>query len=71
MTVGQELLKADALEALKEDTKQDGSKTYYGVKALYALMKMAKNDVWPDWRFGDNDCNVWSLFHTIRTTKES
>jgi hypothetical protein len=64
MTVGQELLKVDALEALKEDTKQDGSKTYYGVRALYALKEMAKNDVWPDWRFGDNDCNAWSLFHT-------
>lgn len=68
MTVKDELLKADALEALKENTKRDGANTYYGVRALYTLNEMAKNDVWPDWRFGDSDCNVWSLFHT---TKES
>lgn len=34
----------------------------YTPEMLRALCEMAKNDVYPDWRFGDIDCNVWSMF---------
>ena len=35
----------------------------YTMSMLRALKDMAEHEVWPDGRFGDDDCNVWSLFH--------
>ena len=35
----------------------------YTMSMLRALRDMAEHDIWPDGRFGDDDCNVWSLFH--------
>lgn len=34
----------------------------YTIAMLRALKDMADNGVYPDWRFGDDDCNVWSMF---------
>lgn len=36
----------------------------YTFEMLSALKDMAENDVYPDWRFGDNECNVWEMFRT-------
>lgn len=34
----------------------------YTFEMLQALRLMAENDIYPDWRFGDNECNVWEMF---------
>lgn len=34
----------------------------YTFEMLSALRNMARQDVFPDARFGDEECNVWSLF---------
>lgn len=60
-------LKEEALEALSKSTNVDRHNGAHGerysLEALLALKKMAENDVWPDWHFGDTDVEVWSLFH--------
>lgn len=35
----------------------------YTFQQLQALRDMAEHDVYPDGRFGDEECNVWSMFH--------
>jgi len=34
----------------------------YTPQMLRALKNMATNGVYPDGRFSDTDCNVWSMF---------
>ena len=34
----------------------------YTIQMLWALKDMARNDIYPDSRFSDIDCNVWSMF---------
>ena len=34
----------------------------YTTEMLIALRDMVKHDVYPDGRFGDDECEVWSLF---------
>jgi hypothetical protein len=34
----------------------------YTTGMLAALRDMAKNNVYPDGNFGDDECNVWSMF---------
>jgi len=41
----------------------------YTMSMLRALKDMAEHDVWPDGRFGDDDCNVWSLFRRYGVKK--
>lgn len=36
----------------------------YTTEMLAALRDMAENDVYPDGNFGDDECNVWSMFHS-------
>ena len=38
----------------------------YSFAMLQALRDMAKADVYPDGTFGDEECNVWSMFHMLR-----
>lgn len=35
----------------------------YTTEMLSALRDMAKADVYPDGNFGDDECNVWLMFH--------
>lgn len=42
----------------------------YTYAMLNALKDMAENNVWPDGRFGDDDCNVWSLFHLYESESD-
>lgn len=37
----------------------------YSFAMLQALRDMAKADVYPDGTFGDEECNVWSMFHML------
>lgn len=49
------------LEAAKENSRPDA----YTFKQLQALRDMAERDVYPDGRFSDEACNVWSMFHSF------
>lgn len=55
-----------ALEALKEDSKI--ALGYYSITTLHCLSDMAKRDIYPDWRFSDDACNVWCILHTLKET---
>lgn len=46
----------DAADRAKEGTQ------VFTLEMLSALKEMAKADVYPDGRFSDTECNVWSLF---------
>ena len=35
---------------------------FYTYGEIVALMNMAKNDVYPDGRFGDEEVAIWSMF---------
>lgn len=52
------ILKERFIEESKKAKLEPG---VYNVAMIRALKDMAKNDVYPDWRFGDIDCNVWSI----------
>ena len=51
-------LKEKYLEASKRNKSKEG----YSFEMLQALRDMAKKDVYPDGRFSDEECNVWSMF---------
>ena len=51
------------LEARKKAMSNGMRNTDYTFEMILALDEMARYDVWPDGRFGDDDCNVWSLLH--------
>ena len=52
-------------EAVKESTGNGNDRNVYTFQMLQALRDMAKADVYPDWKFSDQDCNVWSMFHRV------
>ena len=37
----------------------------YSFEQIKALRDMAENDVYPDIRFSDEECNIWSMFHSL------
>lgn len=53
----------EAYESGKLDRNKHDVGRVYTVEMLIALQEMAKNDVYPDGRFGDDECCVWSMFH--------
>ena len=59
----EEMLKDEYLKKSKE-AKEAGVNhdNGYTFGQLQALRDMAKKDVYPDWRFSDEEYNVWSLF---------
>lgn len=61
------VLKEKYLEAARQRVaaRQSG----YSFEMLQALRDMAREDVYPDGRFGDEECNVWSMFHTFAIKK--
>ena len=38
----------------------------YTTEMIAALRDMAEHDVYPDGTFGDDECNVWEMFHMIK-----
>ena len=59
-----EINKAKFIEERKKAEEAGVPVGLYTIGMLWALRDMGQNDIWPDWRFGDMDCNVWSMFHT-------
>lgn len=59
-------LKEKYLE-VREEAYKNGKLDNVGVYTtamIAALRDMAENDVYPDGNFGDDECNVWSMFHS-------
>ena len=54
-------LKDEYLEARKENPNN----TTYTFRQIAALRNMAEKDVYPDGRFGDDECNIWSMFSLL------
>ena len=38
----------------------------YTFQMILCLRNMAEKDVYPDGRFGDEECNLWELFHNYK-----
>lgn len=55
-------LKDEYLELSKSCPEVRGSKHIYTFEMISKLREMAKKDVYPDGRFSDEECNIWSLF---------
>lgn len=51
----------DAFESGKLDKIRQNTGAYTPAM-LHALKAMAKADVYPDGSFGDEECEIWSLF---------
>lgn len=62
-------LKDKFLEAAKKSIACGNSRDVYSFEMLQAIRDMAEKDVYPDDRFSDQDCNVWSMFHRIAAKK--
>lgn len=41
---------------------EDGN-SVYTAQAIFKLRDMAKHDVYPDYRFSDEECAIWEAFH--------
>ena len=54
--------KNNAFDTILDKTKHNDG--VYTSDMLRALADMARHDVYPDSRFGDDECNIWSIFHT-------
>lgn len=54
-------LKDEYLEEAEKSRKAGNSNTVYTFEMIRKLKEMARHDVYPDGRFGDDDCNVWSM----------
>lgn len=64
----EKILREKYLEACDEAKKEGLENGVYNVAKLRALCDMAKYDIYPDGRFSDVDCNVWSMFRERRVT---
>lgn len=52
-------------EEVKKSAENGNDNTVYTFGMIAALRDMAENDVYPDGKFGDTDCNVWSMFRMM------
>ena len=50
-------LKDEYLEARKRNENEG-----YSFRQLQLLRDMAEKEIYPDGRFSDEECNVWSMF---------
>ena len=53
--------KANYLEARNASGEKN-----FSFKMLQALRDMAKENVYPDGRFSDEECNVWEMFKSMK-----
>ena len=59
----EKMYKDEYLKKSKEAKESKGDHdNAYTFERLRALRDMAKNDVYPDWRFSDEECHIWSMF---------
>lgn len=43
----------------------------YSAEDIWHLFDMARNNVYPDGNFGDEECTIWGWFHGFRIKEES
>ena len=55
-------MKEEFLNAFDASLNDGNSNRVYTPRMIYALRDMARNDVYPDGRFSDDACNIWSAF---------
>ena len=48
-------------EAFRKSCEAGNDGNVYTPEMLYALKEMAVHDVYPDGKFGDIDCEIWSM----------
>lgn len=48
-----------------------GRGAVYTADDIFNLREMAKYDVYPDGRFGDEECVIWGYFHSFHRAEES
>ena len=58
-------LKEKFIEARDRAMTNGTKNTDYTIEMIRCLRDMAEKDVYPDGNFGDNDCNIWSMFHLL------
>lgn len=58
------------IDALLHAKEAGYPREVYTFEMLQALRDMAERGVYPDGRFSDQDCNVWSMFRNFRNKEE-
>ena len=56
------IYKDNFFEATKRAMENGVKNTAFTLDMIIALREMAEHDVYPDGRFSDDACNVWSMF---------
>ena len=56
-------IKEKYLEARKRSVESGNKDSVYTEEMILALRDMAELAIYPDWRFGDDECRIWSAFH--------
>lgn len=62
MNTYEESVKREFLDEFQNVLAKTGSNKVYNMKMLITLKKMAREDIYPDGRFGDDDCCLWEMF---------
>ena len=62
MKAYEENVKREFLDEFEKVMKETGSNQVYNMAMLRTLKKMAREDIYPDGRFGDNDVCLWEMF---------
>lgn len=57
-------------EASRKSREAKNGNHVYTFEMLQAIRDMAEHDVWPDGTFSDEECNIWSMWHTLYEQKE-
>lgn len=59
-------LKKEYLEMAREDCRAGNENTLMSYRMILKLREMAENDVWPDGRFSDDECNLCGIFRKMK-----
>ena len=66
-----ERLMTTALDELNNNPDRLRQQSYFTIAQIRAIGEMALNDVYPDWHFSDDECNLWEIFRSVITRTES
>ena len=62
MKTYEENIKREFLDEFEKVMRKTGSNEVYNMAMLRTLKRMAREDIYPDGRFGDNDVCLWEMF---------
>lgn len=49
----------------EEESGFYGGNVLFSLREISILAEMAERDVWPDGKFGDDECVIWGMFHRL------